>query len=79
MAYGHIVRHTAGRMRIWLHQQHRDLAALETIEDQGDARGGACSVVTNARAVSALVQYDHREAGAAEWYLARQDADSDDD
>jgi hypothetical protein len=59
MKHGHIVSHTAGRMRVRLHQAHRDPAALEMIEDRLSEHPAVASVATNPRTGSVLVQYDH--------------------
>lgn len=60
MAHGQIVSHTAGRMRVRLHQQHRDPAALEALEDRLCEHAAVASVTTNRRTGSVLVHYDHQ-------------------
>ncbi len=57
--HGHIVSHAPGRLRVRLHEEHRDPAALATIEQQLSGQAGITSVTTNARTGSVLVQYDH--------------------
>lgn len=59
MKHGHIVSHTSGRMRVRLHQGHRDPAALEMIEDRLSEHPAVASVATNPRTGSVLVQYNH--------------------
>jgi hypothetical protein len=60
MSHGAIVSHTSGRMRVRLHQGHRDPEALECIEDRLSEHPAVASVSTNARTGSVLVQYDHQ-------------------
>lgn len=66
MVHGQIVSHTAGRMRVRLHQRHRDPAALEAIEDQLSEHGAIASVTTNERTGSVLVHYDHQKLTKAD-------------
>lgn len=66
MVHGQIVSHTAGRMRVRLPQQHRDPAALETLEDQLSEHGAIASVTTNGRTGSVLVHYDHQKLTKAD-------------
>ena len=60
MSHGAIVSHTSGRMRVRLHQEHRDAEALECIEDRLSEHPAVSSVSTNLRTGSVLVQYNHQ-------------------
>ncbi|MGE3910254.1 MAG: HMA2 domain-containing protein [Chloroflexota bacterium] len=57
--HGHIVSHIAGRMRVRLHEEHRDAETLEQIEDGLCSHEGVDAVTTNPRTGSILVNYDH--------------------
>jgi hypothetical protein len=56
--HGHIVSYAPGRMRVRLHQEHRNPAALKQIEQELGGRSGIVSVSTDHRTGSVLVHYE---------------------
>jgi hypothetical protein len=55
-----IVSQAPGRMRLRLHQEHRDPTALKQLEQDLGGRDGVTSVSTDHRTGSVLVHYDRR-------------------
>ena len=56
--HGRIVSHAPGRMRVRLHPEHRDPAALKKIEQDLGGRAGIASVSADPRTGSVLVHYE---------------------
>ena len=63
--HGHIVSHTPGRMRVRLHHEQRDPAALAEIGRGLSGQAGVASVSTDARTGSVLVNYDRQALSKA--------------
>ena len=56
--HGRIVSHAPGRMRVRLHPEHRDPAAMAQLEQALGGRSGVASVATDPRTGSVLVHYE---------------------
>jgi hypothetical protein len=64
--HGQIVSHTAGRIRVRLHQELRKDAVLGELQQRLLGQSGVAAVTTNTRTGSVLVRYDHHRLSRAD-------------
>jgi hypothetical protein len=57
---GRVVSHTAGRIRVRVHPEHRQEVVLGKVQRELEGQRGVAAVTTNARTGSVLVHYDHQ-------------------